>query len=83
MELQFLMPARCSFAAVALLLSALLSCEERIHIRTDASDPRLVIYGYITTDTARHGILITRSAGYFSTGRPLAVSGANVCIRCE
>jgi len=56
------------------------SCTERIDIKTDAAPPRLVIYGYITTDTMQHSIRITRSAGYFTTNRPEGVSYATVTI---
>jgi hypothetical protein len=85
MELQFLKSGSpFAIAGVAcLLLSGLFACEERIHIRTDASAPRLVIYGYITTDTTQHGVRITRSADYFSTDRPEGISGAAVHIRCR
>ncbi|MDR2809050.1 MAG: DUF4249 domain-containing protein [Tannerellaceae bacterium] len=84
MELQLLISRR-AFTAVCFLvvLSVLGGCEERIHIRTDASDPRLIIYGYITTDTANHGIWITRSSDYFSTEKPQGISGAGVSIRCK
>jgi hypothetical protein len=66
-------------AALAVVLSS--SCEERIRIDTGASAPRLVIYGYLTTDTLEHTIRITRSSDYFSTGRPEGISGARVEIR--
>ena len=56
------------------------SCTERIDIKTDDAPPRLVIYGYITTDTIQHSIRITRSAGYFSADSPEGVSHATVTI---
>ncbi|MDR1865215.1 MAG: DUF4249 domain-containing protein [Bacteroidales bacterium] len=56
------------------------ACTERIDISTQAAPPRLVIYGYITSDTTRHSIRITRSAGYFTTDRPEGVSNAAVTI---
>jgi len=56
------------------------SCLERIDISTEASPPRLVIYGYITTDTTRHEIRITRSSGFFETTKPEGISNANVII---
>ena len=56
------------------------SCTERIDITTDASAPRLVIYGYITTDTMQHAISITRSSGYFATTKPGGISNALVTI---
>jgi hypothetical protein len=56
------------------------SCTERIDIKTDDAPPRLVIYGYITSDTTQHSIRITRSAGYFTTNSPEGVSHATVTI---
>lgn len=67
-------------ALAAIAIAALTSCEERINIETGSAAPRLVIYGYITSDTARHAIRITSSADYFSTDKPWGVSGATVVI---
>ena len=58
----------------------LFACKERIDINTEASSPRLVVYGFITTDTTQHAIRITRSTGYFVTTRPEAISKATVSI---
>ena len=63
-----------------MLILAAASCTERIDIKTDDAPPRLVIYGYITTDTMQHSIRITRSAGYFTTDSPEGVSNATVTI---
>ena len=63
-----------------ILMLAAASCTERIDIKTDDAPPRLVIYGYITTDTLQHSIRITRSAGYFTTDSPEGVSLATVTI---
>ncbi|GHV48693.1 hypothetical protein FACS1894181_05180 [Bacteroidia bacterium] len=67
----------------SVLLLGLWACEERMDINTEASPPRLVIYGSITTDTTQHAIRITRSAGYFSTSKPEGISRASVSIRHE
>jgi len=69
-----------SIWAVILVITLVASCTERIDIKTDDAPPRLVIYGYITTDTMQHSIRITRSAGYFNTDRPEGVSRATVTI---
>lgn len=66
------------FAGSALLF--LFACRERININTEASPPRLVIYGYITTDTMQQSIRITRSSGYFVSTPPEGISNANVSI---
>ena len=62
------------------LLFFLFSCRERIDINTEASPPRLVIYGYITTDTTQHAIRITRSTGYFVSTKPQGISQATISI---
>ena len=63
-----------------ILLILIASCTERIDIQVDDAPPRLVIYGYITTDVKQHSIRITRSAGYFTTDSPEGVSNAVVSI---
>ena len=54
------------------------ACTERIDIKTDDAPSRVVIYGYISTDTV--SLRITRSAGYFTAERPEGVSKAVVTI---
>ncbi len=73
--LKNLLPAFCVMMAA--------SCTERLDISTEDAPPRLVIYGYITTDTMQHSIRITRSAGYFTTNAPEGVSHATVTISTE
>jgi hypothetical protein len=81
MEFHVLNRKTVTVAFACLFFAGFLSCEERIRINTAASAPRLVIYGYLTTDTLRHAIRITRSSDYFSTGKPEGISGAMVGIR--
>ena len=69
------------FTSVFLLF--LFACEERVNINTQASPPRLVIYGYITTDTTQQAISITRSTGYFVTTKPEGIPNAKVSISCD
>ena len=66
-----------------LLFLFFFSCRERIDINTSASPPRVVIYGYITTDTAQQAIRITRSTGYFATTEPEGISQATVSISSD
>ncbi|MDR0765458.1 MAG: DUF4249 domain-containing protein [Odoribacteraceae bacterium] len=65
-----------------LLLPALLlaACTARVDIRLDESAPAIVIHGYITTDTARHPVTISRSTAYFAVTPPPPVRGATVTI---
>ena len=74
---------RCILFAAIVSLLCLFACEERVNINTEASPPRLVIYGYITTDTTQHAIRITRSSGYFVTTKPEGISRAIVSISCD
>jgi len=68
------------FAGCTLLFSLFVACLERINISTEASPPRLVIYGYITTDTTQHAIRITRSTGYFIATKPEGIPDATVSL---
>ena len=61
-------------------ICCIISCTERIDIRTDDAPPRMVINGAITTDAKQHSIRITRSTGYFSTDKPAVISRATVTI---
>ena len=67
----------------SIMLLSLFSCRERININTEASPPRVVIYGYITTDTTQHAIRITRSTGYFAMTKPEGISHATVSINSD
>ncbi|MDR1646056.1 MAG: DUF4249 domain-containing protein [Tannerellaceae bacterium] len=81
MEFFLLNRQAAAWTLSVVLLAGLSSCQERVFIDTTASAPRLVIYGYLTTDTLAHAIRLTRSSGYFSTGKPDGISGAQVTIR--
>ncbi len=64
-------------------LSSVYSCTERIDINTKAGESKLSVFGYITNDTTRHIIKITRTAPYFSTNAPEGISNAVVTISDE
>lgn len=61
-----------------LFLLLMVSCSEKIDLKLDESEIRLVVEGEITNEPARHLVKITRSAGYFSNRPPEAVEGALV-----
>ena len=64
-----------------LILSALISsCTERIDIELDETYTRLVVYGYITTDTAQHYIELSSTSSYYYNEAPPPVTGANLTI---
>jgi hypothetical protein len=81
MEFHLLSRQAVAAACAGFLSAGFFSCEERISIDTGASDPRPVIYGYITTDARQHAVRITRSSDYFSAGKPEGISGAIAVIR--
>ncbi|MDR3184554.1 MAG: DUF4249 domain-containing protein [Prevotellaceae bacterium] len=56
------------------------ACTERININTDNAAPRLVITGYITTDTMPHIISVSQTAGYFGNDEIKTFSDAVVKI---
>lgn len=76
------MPFLIITAIIAFCIS-LFSCTDRIDIKTEDAPPRLVIYGYITSDTMQHSIRITRSSGYFATSKPAGISDATVTISTD
>lgn len=64
-----------------LILLALLSrCTERIEVEVDSSYTRLVVEGYLSTDTTQHLVRLTRSGDYFYNKPAQPVSGAIVSI---
>jgi hypothetical protein len=67
-------------ALFPLFLFLMVSCSEKINLKLDDSEIRLVVEGEITNEPGRHLVKITRSAGYFSNRPPEAVSGALVSI---
>jgi len=65
------------------LLIIFTSCTALININTDDAEPRLIIFGTISSDSTRHSVQITRSAGYFSDEDPPAITNAVVTISTE
>ena len=63
---------------ILVVIFVVAACTERIDINTDDAPSRVVIYGYVTTDTIV--VRITRSAGYFTTDPPVGVDNAVVTI---
>jgi hypothetical protein len=56
------------------------ACTERMDITSDYMTPRLVITGYITTDTTAHKIQVRRTAAYFGKEQQETYSNAVVKI---
>jgi hypothetical protein len=63
-----------------LVISGLWQCTERIEIAVDSSFTRLVVEGYINTDTMQHSVRLSKSGDYFNNKPALSVSGAIVSI---
>lgn len=66
--------------AFILLIVIFAACTERIDIKLDDTYTRLVVEGYITTDTANHYVRLTKTTSYFYSESPPTVSGAEVSI---
>ena len=62
------------------ILTALWSCTERVDIDLDSTWQRLVVDGYITTDTTSHFIKLSKTTDYYYNQEPPAVTGAIVEI---
>ena len=63
--------------AVVLFLA---SCTERIDIELDSTYERLVVEGYVTTDTGTHWVRLSHSTDYYGTPQVNAVSNADVVL---
>jgi hypothetical protein len=59
------------------------SCTERFDIILDDSFTRLVVDGFITTDSTTHSVRLTTTSSYFSNQEPHAVSEAIVYLHDE
>ena len=60
------------------LVAILFSCTERIDLPLDEGDIKLVVEGYITTDTTVHSVFLTQTTGYYDNQASPPVSGAYV-----
>lgn len=75
--------AKTRIGSIGLFLSIILfdyGCSERIDIKLDTTDKRVVIYGTINTDTVAHRISLTESADYYNGDSPTPISGAEVYL---
>jgi hypothetical protein len=70
--------ARCLCLTGAAFLAH--ACVERMDITSDYITPRLVITGYITTDTTVHTVHVRRTAAYFGKEQQQTYSNAVVKI---
>ena len=66
-----------------LFISLLTQCTERINVEVGSTYTRLVVEGYLSTDTMQHKIRLTRSGDYFSDKPAQPVSNAIVTIYDE
>lgn len=64
----------------SLLLVAFCSCEEDIIIDTETGDPKIGIYGGITTEKKPHRITISRTSDFYSDEEIEMISGAHLFI---
>lgn len=62
------------------LVISLWNCTERIEVNVDSSYTRLVVEGYVTTDTAAHWVRLSTTSDYFYNQPAPSVRGAIVSI---
>ncbi len=65
---------------VLMLLLLCASCTERMNLELKNTDPRLVVEGFITTDTLVHYVRLSQSGDFFSDKQMYGVKDANVSI---
>jgi hypothetical protein len=63
---------------VWLFMAGIMSCTEVIDIELDSTYRRLVVEGEVTSDSLRHGVLLSTTSDYFSNEPSPKVSGALV-----
>ncbi|MFC2116646.1 DUF4249 domain-containing protein [Bacteroidota bacterium] len=69
-----------TIAIIFSLMILLWNCTERIDIEVDSSFTRLVVEGYVTTDTAAHWVRLSTSSDYFYNQTSPLVGGASLSI---
>jgi hypothetical protein len=57
------------------------SCTERIEIKLEEGNVRLVVEGSVTTDTTIHRVVLSKTTSYYYSQKAPVVSGASVFIR--
>jgi hypothetical protein len=65
---------------IILLSTIIVSCTERIDIELDDSYTRLVVDGAITTNSAAHTVVLSKTSSYFYNKPSEMVTGASVII---
>ncbi|NPA35921.1 MAG: DUF4249 domain-containing protein [Chlorobi bacterium] len=65
---------------IYILLLFISACTEDIELNLKHTDPRLVVEGFITTDTATHYVRLSKSGDFFANEQMPAVRHAKVSI---
>ncbi len=71
---------RIIYLQFVLLAFAQWTCTEQIEVDLDPSYTRLVVEGYVTTDTAAHWVVLSTTRDYFYNQPAPRVSGATITI---
>lgn len=69
-----------TFVIISALSLSLWNCTERIELELDSTFVRLVVEGYVTTDTMAHWVKLSKTRDYFYNQAAPSVSGADVHI---
>ena len=71
----------CKTICIVFTLMILLwNCTERVDIEVDSGFTRLVVEGYVTTDTAAHWVRLSTTSDYFFNQKAPAISAATISI---
>jgi hypothetical protein len=68
------------YIVLSIMFVLLCKCTERIDIEVDSTYARLVVEGYVTTDTMQHSVRLTKTSDYFYNRPAIPVTEAIVSI---
>jgi hypothetical protein len=71
-----------SFAMLFLAaLAAMAGCEQKIELKLENADPKIVIEGWVTDQPGPYDFKVSRSSPYLGDGADVKVSGARLILR--
>lgn len=69
-----------SFIIAILIITALSSCEKTVTLDLEQTQPRIVIEGQVTDVSTKNYVKISRSTGFYNTGKTTRVTDATVMV---
>lgn len=71
---------KLTFLYIIVFAFLVTSCTENMDIQLDSTYTRLIVDASISTDTTTHIVKLSKTASYFDSSEPLAVTGAVITI---